>query len=336
MLCSVCLLGIVLCSAAPTGQVAYVSGLDQAHQVVCVQDLATGTVTRVGPGHCDGPPVWSPTGKWLAFESEQGDGTAIYVVKPDGSGLRPLNHANPWNTQPSWSPDGTRLAYASGIGPESRVMVYDLESNTETPWGGAVKGLMRPVWMNSGSIAAVGLIRLPQHKDRLSVDLFGVTAEGVYKLPPSATRYFEWAVEPTANGRRIAYESNDGGDREIFFFGLTFAKRGVTDVSNNRAADWNPVWSPDGKWLAFESFRSGRRGIYRSFIETSRVDPVAASKDYNNWAPAWSPDGRWFAFTSDRSGRPGVYICDFYGRHVRRVSASDVSAGGPAWRPTPR
>ncbi len=42
----------------------------------------------------DGLTVWSPDGQWLAFRSDRGGSWAIYVVRPDGTGLRKLIDAN--------------------------------------------------------------------------------------------------------------------------------------------------------------------------------------------------------------------------------------------------
>lgn len=55
--------------------------------------------------------AWSPDGQRLAFAREGGRG--IYVVRPDGSGLRRV--APGWGRQVAWSPDGQRLAYL-GLG----------------------------------------------------------------------------------------------------------------------------------------------------------------------------------------------------------------------------
>src|SRR5262249_46790611 len=71
-------------------------------------------------------PAWSPDGKWLAFSSERDSPkdarrlvslgrsaphSALFIVRPDGTGLRRLTDPQIISGSPSWSPDGNRLAY---------------------------------------------------------------------------------------------------------------------------------------------------------------------------------------------------------------------------------
>ncbi|HPG68516.1 MAG TPA: hypothetical protein PLO37_16850 [Candidatus Hydrogenedentes bacterium] len=359
---TVVLIGAVsLLLGGTSGQIAYVSGTEQEDHCVCILDLANGAVRRIGIGKCDGAPSWSPDGEWLAFTTGSAEGLAVAVVRADGSGLRIVSQRHGWNLWPRWSPDGKRLAYAAAEWDafETRIIVCDLETGVESEWGEGKTGLMRPVWLNGvkllyslkqreealygasamndvfreleqlNAVVAVGTVGAP---GAFSTDLFIVTARATIPLVPrdlNTGSYFEWIVELSDRGSMIAVESNDGGDREIF----VYSKRGMADVTNHREADWNPVWSPDGQWLAFESFRSGRRGVYRVYPETTRVFPVAVAADHDNWAPTWSPDGQWIAFVSDRTGDPEIYFTDASGNECHRVTDHCGGDYAPAWRP---
>ncbi|HIJ66080.1 MAG TPA: hypothetical protein HPP77_09030 [Candidatus Hydrogenedentes bacterium] len=349
-------LALVLVRATQPDQVAFVQGAEPAARRVCVADLASGAVTPVGPGTSDGAPVWAPGGEWLAFDTGNNGGRAICVVHGDGSGLRRLPLADRSNRWPRWSPEGTRIAYASGAGQDQRIMVYDLGTDTELPWGGNRTGLMRPVWVGGISLvrlqqafgddpalpelawqpdANIVAIGLTVSSAGLSTDLFIVTPDGAIPIPgmllPSEGSYEEWFAEPAPDGKMIAFESNDGGDREIF----VLYRQGAYDVSNHRAADWNPVWSPDGKCFAFESFRSGRRGLYRAYPDTVRVTAIAASPEADFWHPAWSPDGAHLAFVSNCGGAPRIFIAESTGENMRPLTNGAGHEYAPAWRPTP-
>ena len=62
----------------------------------------------------DYDPVWSPTGEWIAFVSERTGNDEIWIVHPDGTGLKQLTHNTwEWDKHPSWSPDGKRIVFWS-------------------------------------------------------------------------------------------------------------------------------------------------------------------------------------------------------------------------------
>jgi len=345
----------LLLAAGPSGLIAYVSD-DGDTQTVRVVDTISGADIKAGPGNHDGPPRWSPDGAWLAFASELNGGRGISVVRPDGSEGRYLSHQHSINADPRWSPDGTLLAYVSGSGLEQTISVYNLAADKETTWGGGKKGLMSPAWFsrptflqamlsnedleynlplsltNEPYLAAVGLV---DTEDGQSTELVVVTQEHTLPFPPWAQSskdgdYTEWAVAVAPKDRAIVFESNDGGDRELFLA----IKQRVFDISNHHAADWNPVWAPDGHWIAFESFRKGPRGIYRVHRDSSRIVTVIADRVVEYHSPSWSPDEKWIACVKHGLGIDELVMVNIKSKE----STSLITTGQPlhlAWRPKP-
>ena len=59
-----------------------------------------------------GRPTVSPDGRLIAFTSERGGKPQIYLMKPDGSGVRQLTNETDRIGRPYWSPDGQRILYS--------------------------------------------------------------------------------------------------------------------------------------------------------------------------------------------------------------------------------
>ena len=305
---------------------------------------------------------------------DDGPGSTLCVIKADGSERQLLKLEARDNRDPAWSQPPReetqvyhpRLAYSSSNGRSGRaqIRVFDLETGKEAVWGGSqAPPLMRPAWLSEASPLAAALrtqledmsekeaaawsqvkpnpantllaIGIVTHGRQASTDVFVVTPDHALPLPevslPSRGTYAEWSVAPDpTRGGEIAFESNDGGDREIFIL----TTKGTFDVTNHRAADWNPVWSPDSRWIAFESFRGGRRGVYRVNPDGALVFPVVAMAESDCWNPSWSPDGEWLAYVSNVSGRCAVHVCDVHGQKQALVGGTvTTSAYAPAWRP---
>jgi Tol biopolymer transport system component len=86
-------------------------GLPNPDATIKILSVATNTyaaVTKPERRRFDSQPAWSPDGRTIAFVRQYFGGTSmIYLVRPDGTGARPLTRGS----SPSWSPAGTRLAF---------------------------------------------------------------------------------------------------------------------------------------------------------------------------------------------------------------------------------
>ena len=61
----------------------------------------------------DSDPTWSPNGRQIAFVSRRDGNDELYLMAPDGSGLRRLTNDAGADVTPRWSPDGEWLAFRS-------------------------------------------------------------------------------------------------------------------------------------------------------------------------------------------------------------------------------
>jgi TolB protein len=96
-----------------------------------------------------------------------------------------------------------------------------------------------------------------------------------------------------------------------------------------------PVFSPDGKQIAFMSGRDGNPEIYAMNVDGSNLRRLT-NNPAGDSTPTWSPSGSQIAFTSDRSGKAQVYVMNSVdGSSVRRLTVDESEADRPTWSPPP-
>jgi TolB protein len=105
-------------------------------------------------------------------------------------------------------------------------------------------------------------------------------------------------------------------------------------VTANRSLAITPVWSPDGRAIAYTSYRRGFPDIYLSYIYQGRLeDPGNGNDRVHNFLPAISPDGRRIAFMSNRHGNPEIYAMNMDGTNVVRLTNHPANDVTPTWSP---
>ena len=102
----------------------------------------------------------------------------------------------------------------------------------------------------------------------------------------------------TPDGRTIAYVhvAADGSAYDIYARELAGGPERV--LIHSEGVNDGPEYSPDGRWLYFNSTRSGAMQIWRAHADGSNPEQVTNDPAWRDWFPHFSPDGRWIAFIS--------------------------------------
>ncbi len=107
-------------------------------------------------------------------------------------------------------------------------------------------------------------------------------------------------------------------------------------VTVNGSLNITPTWTPDGKGLAYVSYRQGSPLLFLARIFEGRSVPNLSGErgDAQAFAPAFSPDGRSLAFASTRSGNMDIWVAAADGSGARRLTTTQASDTAPCWSPT--
>ncbi len=107
------------------------------------------------------------------------------------------------------------------------------------------------------------------------------------------------------------------------------AARRLTDDLTDGA---QPDWSPDGKRLAFQSYRDGTFQVWTVGADGKGLTQLTRGP-FDCREPRFSPDGRRIAFSSDRTGAYAIHVLDLASGEIRLWAAAEGQACEPAWSP---
>jgi len=136
------------------------------------------------------------------------------------------------------------------------------------------------------------------------------------------------------DGERIRGPLTDRGISNLYMADYDGERQRRITIS--KALDITPVWSPDGRSIAFGSWRSGYQDIYILFPYGDGVlqNPTKGNAARQNFLPAFSPDGTRIAYTSTGDGNSEIYVMNRDGSNRQRLTNHPSIDVTPTWSPT--
>jgi dipeptidyl aminopeptidase/acylaminoacyl peptidase len=331
---------------SPDGaQIAY-SGVstDEAKDTytssVWLADVATGRTRQLTFGDArDAGPRWSPDGSRLAFVSNRRGGAAqLFVLPLDAGGeARQITSLPGGASNPEWSPDGTKLAFTSRVDPKADEPATKDRAPKERVVTRLTYRTNEEGWARDGF-----------------THIFAVAADGGEPRQLTDGDFDDGAPRWSPDGAWIAFSAVRKPDRDYVrgdteVYVVPAAGGAARPLTDRRGPDDNPVWSPDGKRIAYTGFDEKYQSYTVTRLYVMNADgsgSKALTADFDRGAGegvggdvsapfggtgrtlAWSPDGARVLFKSADKGSANVYAAPVAGGRVEPVTRGDYDLVG--------
>jgi TolB protein len=251
-------------------------------------------------------PVVSPDGKSIVFESTRDGNLEIYVMNADGSNQRRLTFNKGVDWFPAWSPDSKQIAFTSNrsvpytIDDDVYVMNADGSDQRKLTNG---HDDYAPAWSSDGNYIAF------RSGPMSGSSIYVMRSDGseLRRLGPSPDDGMPvWS----ADSKHVLFCADDppGPDTHIMDHNRNIYEIAIDGTNLRRLTpdnyfNFSPVASPDGKYIAFSSYRAGYINIYVMDLDGSNLRRLTSNM--NDDAPTWSPDSTSIAFMSNNNHSDG-------------------------------
>lgn len=227
-------------------------------------------------------PAWSPDGRWLAFVSDRSDKRQIFVINPRGGEARAVTNVDEGVGAFAWSPDGSRIAFTM-VDPKP-----DPLKERDKKYG-EFEIVDADYRMNHLHVIEIQPEQSEFPKARRLTS--GSYTVGTFDWSPDgAAIVFDHRVDPNAA---------NSGTADIAL--VTVASGSMQKLVTQDGPDSNPVWSPDGRQIAFQSAMGNPWFYYmnnRVAVVASgggRPKAVSVAFDEQPSIVDWSNEGIYFS-----------------------------------------
>lgn len=286
---------------------------------VWIISTAVGEPTQVTQGGQDNSSAWSPDGKTLAFLSARDGNSQVYLLSLAGGEAQKLTKLSTGADLFHWSPDGKTIAFTSSVYPDCNDDACNAKRDEEKEKSKVKARLYNHL--------------LYRHWDHWSEGkrshLFVMAADGSapardltpganYDVPPEqrgGPSDFNFSPESneicyTAVTDKVEATSTNG---DLFL--VPVAGGESKRITTQTGFDGNPVYSPDGRYIAYHAqltaeYEADRWRVMLYDRQSGKIENLSENFDRSANELAWSPDSKTIYFLAENETLQPVYAME--------------------------
>jgi dipeptidyl aminopeptidase/acylaminoacyl peptidase len=275
----------------------------------------------------DFSPVWSPDGKTIAFISSRAGDAQVYLLSMDGGEAHAWTHLSTGADMVKWSPDGKTIAFTSSVYPDCKDdacnKLRDEEKEKNKVKAHVAEHLLYRHWTrwSEGKRSHLFVVPAPNAPDQAEAGQAprDLTEGADYDIPPDE-RSGPGDINFSPDGKEICFAavtdkieaiSTNGDLFLIPVAGGAQPKR----ITTNPGFDGNPVYSPDGKYVAYHAqltpeYESDRWRVMLYDRQTGKNENLSEAFDRSADQLVWSADSKKIFFVAENETLQPVYAME--------------------------
>lgn len=266
-------------------------------------------------GH-DSSPVWSPDGKTIAFLSSRGGDSQVYLLSLEGGEAQKLTKLSTGADIVKWSPDGKTIAFTSSVYPDCKDddcnSKRDAEKEKNKVKAHVAEHLLYRHWTHWNEGKRAHLFVIPADGSAAPRDL---TPGANFDVPPDE-RGGPGDISLSPDSKEICFTAvtdkmeaiSTNGD----LFTVPVAGGEIKRITTQPGFDGEPVYSPDGKYMAYHAqltagYEADRWRLMLYDRQSGKSENLSEGFDRSANELAWSADSKTIYFTAENETHKPVY-----------------------------
>ncbi len=307
---------------SPDGKwVAYTVGtpdMDSNRNVtnIWIVSTAGGATSQLTQSGHDSLPVWSPDGKTLAFLSSRGGDSQVYLLSLEGGEAQRLTKLSTGADLVKWSPDGKTIAFTSSVYPDCKDddcnSKRDAEKEKNKVKAHVAEHLLYRHWTHWNEGKRAHLFVVPAGGSAAPRDL---TPGADYDVPPDE-RGGPGDINFSPDSKEICFtavtDKMEAISTNADLFIVPVAGGEIKRITTQKGFDGEPVYSPDGKYIAYHAqltpeYESDRWRVILYDRQSGKNENLSEGFDRSADELAWSADSKTIYFTAENETQKPVY-----------------------------